>query len=359
MLYLLVGLISYILAARSENCTNKNKALFYAILTGVALSILPALRAESVGIDTELYVPIFTEALKGGNTQRLFGWDPGFAFIVKLLLTVFPSEQALLAIAAFTTNLLIVYRFYELREYASFKICVLLYYALIYSCTYNIFKQFTAIAIVFYATRYIGKRKFIHYTALVLLATMIHQSAMLGFGFIIFNALSWKRITAKRLLGCMAFLVIAPVAIVGAMAVASKRIDYYFENTSLNVGFVIFVKIAMLLFSMKWSLSIGLQGGKKNVQMPQEGIMSMRAIRMIYGAGLACIFLGFVFPYMDRIALYYLMYEYVYWGVLYKKNRNNGMVFLFIMFALLTLMLDLLSSGNGHIPYSFFFMNEG
>ena len=113
LLYLFVGVISYTLAAVSENCRNKRKALFYAILTGLALSILPALRADSVGIDTALYVPRFTAILKGGNAQRLFGWDPGFSFIIKLLLMVFRSEQALLAVAAVSTNLLIVYRFYE------------------------------------------------------------------------------------------------------------------------------------------------------------------------------------------------------------------------------------------------------
>lgn len=357
LLYLFVGVISYTLAAVSEKCRNKRKALFYAMLTGIVLSILPALRADSVGIDTALYMPKFTAILKGGNAQRLFGWDSGFAFIIKLLLGVFHSEQAILAIAAFGTNLLIVYRLYEFREYASFKICILLYYSLAYFCTYNIFKQFTAIAIVFYATRYIEKKKYIHFCLLVLLATMLHQSASLGFTFIAFNAISWKRITTKRLLSYFALLLMAPIAVAGAMVLFAKRINYYFDNISFNIGPMLLIRIAMLLFSTKWTLSFGLKDGKKNIQMPEEGIMSMRAIRLIYGAGLACASLGMIFPYMDRIGFYYTMYEYVYWAALYKKNRNNGMVSLFIIFALRTLMLELWSSGHGHVPYKFFFMD--
>lgn len=77
------------------------------------------------------------------------------------------------------------------------------YIMYLFFMTMNVMRQFCAIAIIFYYSRLIEKNKYILFSIIVCVtAIFIHQSAAIGFLYIVLEIIQWKYLTkkSKRLL---------------------------------------------------------------------------------------------------------------------------------------------------------------
>lgn len=357
--YVLLGIIICTLARNIERTENRGSTWRKIIILIILLSIFPALRSETTGIDTALYMPRFEQILAGGNAQTLYGWNKGLAIIVQLVLNTFKNAQWVLVLGAFVTNTLIIFRLYELRLTTSFSYTILIYYCIYYFYEYNIFRQMLAVSIIFYAVRYISYKKYIHYGILLFIACQIHVSALLGIVYIGINLLCWKQVSIKRLLFIGCTLVLLPVTIVVAYNIAATKILYYFYATEYHVGALMLIKIVLLCMNKMFHISIkvGRIATCHVVSVdstPEEGIASEKALNIIYALGLLGSSAGYIFPYMDRLGLYFMLYEGIYWGREYKKNSRGLFAILFAGLALIMFVLSIVSSEQGQTPFSFY-----
>ena len=78
-------------------------------------------------------------------------------------------------------------------------------------------------------------------------------------------------------------------------------------------------------------------------------------VRIYYAVGLLLTMLGYVFAYMDRVGIYFYLFEAVYIGMLMRSKRVDSIVKIAVaaLYLLLTLM-SLLGDGQGQATYLFF-----
>ena len=109
-------------------------------------------------------------------------------------------------------------------------------------------------------------------------------------------------------------------------------------------AFVIMVKVV----SGKW-------GGKT-----VTGITSFfnRNVVSYYAFGLCISMLGYMFPYVDRIGLYFSVYGCPFVGYVYKKAKHPVYVIAaYVVIILLPFAMVLIGGGQGQLPYAFFWQN--
>ena len=172
LFYLALSMLVYFNCKLAEKYRHK---LFVFIIV-IALSLVAGFRAYSVGRDTYEYVAMFNRFYGGGE----FNKDPIFALICRGIMALIPSPTFVFLVFAVITYGCIVFRFWELRNISSFTYGVMMFFSFYFFESMNICRQFVAVAIVFFSTRYLQKKKYIAYIVGIIIAYFFHFSAVLG-----------------------------------------------------------------------------------------------------------------------------------------------------------------------------------
>ncbi len=346
VIYLGLAILSFGIAKYAELLKSRRAVWLIVVM----LSFIAGLRAPSVGIDTKVYDGVF-QFISSGNIKSIYGLEKSFIYICTVLLKIWENNHFLFFIFAFITHGLVLFRLWKDREYISFRWSVFSYYILFFAFSLNGMRQFIAVAIVFYATSFIKEGKYVKFTALTLVASLFHTSAIVGLAYFFFEIIFVRFFDKKRKM--VVFLLVAIGGIVGFSIILNllKRYSGYFEQRSSSFGFMMLVKLAMLFASV-----IVLE--KPSNKNQKYYYLSHR---WNYFVGLLLNSLNYIFMYMGRIGLYFYVFEAIYIGYLFKaKNRTEWIVLLKLGYALLLLyyLYDNISRGTqGEIPYRFFWQN--
>jgi transmembrane protein EpsG len=152
---------------------NKPNKLF-VLFVMTALALVSGLR-NNLG-DTTAYMRSYE--LMDKRTFMLPSIEQGFYLLQRLLLTISSNPQILIFTTAVITNILIVAVLYKYSRMFELSIYVYITSAL-YIASMNGIRQFLAAAILFAATKYLLDGRWIKYMLVILLATTIHQSAII------------------------------------------------------------------------------------------------------------------------------------------------------------------------------------
>ena len=213
----------------------RNRKLLIWVIT-LSLTMAAGLRAYSVGLDTPSYVEKFSYIYKGMFSYA-YGLEESFKYICYGILHVIPNASFLLGLLALITHACIILRFWELRGIASFPCMVVFYYMSFYFMSLNGIRQFVAVAIVFWGTRYLGQKKFLRFILCICIAALFHQTAIVGFLLLLLNAFQWKELQQKQKLLYILFILCVPLIIV---LLSNKMAQYsrYFSDLSINIGLI-------------------------------------------------------------------------------------------------------------------------
>lgn len=343
VIYLGLALVTFYIAKYAE-FTNSKKAVWMIV---ILFSLVAGLRSVSVGIDTNTYNNIFTN-IAIGQINNIYAIEKGFIYICKGLLSIWNNNQFLFFLFGFISYGLCIFRLWKDRDYISFRWAVLVYYVLFFAFSLNGLRQFVAVSIVFFATAFIKEGKYIKFSIAVLIASQFHLSAIIGFVYLIFEILFIKYFNFKRKLLIFSIIGICGLFVLSMMSDLLSKYFGFFEDRIQGFGFMMLVKIALLL------LSIFL------VERPQDQQEQYYCVssRYNYFAGLLLNSLSYFFMYMGRIGMYFYMFEAIYVGYLFKKkNRTIFELLLKCVYALVLFyyIYDSMTSGsNGELPYRFF-----
>lgn len=346
VIYLGMALIAFVIAVYAEQCNSK-KAVWLII---ILLSLLSGLRAVSVGIDTKTYDNVFS-FISHGNIKELYGLEESFIYICAGLLKIWDNHQFLFLLFALTSHGLILLRFWQDKEYISFRWSVLTYYITFFAFSLNGMRQFVAVAIVVYATSYLKKGKYFKYTVTMLVAVLFHTSAIIGFSYIFFEILFAKYYNQKRKIRI--FLLCGLMAVAGLAIVDSFFMKYinYFDRQATSIGLMMFVKFGTIVFSLFFI---------KESYEEKKHIWSIYT--WYYAIGLLLNSLSYFFLYTGRIGLYFYIFEALFIGKIFKeKNRSIWIILIkFIYFVLMMYYLFevVTKNGQGHLPYRFFWQGQ-
>lgn len=331
--------------AKAAEYTNNKKFVWCVI---IVLSLVPGLRNETVGIDTENYINAF-EQIMNGRLELAYGMEWSFRYICYVLSFVIKDAQIYLIIFAVASTALIVFRFFEMRNWISFTGAIVIYYSMFFMISMNLTRQFVAIAIVFYATKYIQQGKNIKFLLCILVASLIHQTAIIGILYFYFNILLWGMLKKKQKWFTISFVAFAPFVIV-YVATILDAYTKYFETATWDIGIVLFVKF-MILFGSVFLLNT------TKYDKFNEITVSRRFSTIAYTLGLLLTMLGYIFRFVDRIGLYFYIFEAVYIGYIFKqKNTKNNFILKMLLFNIFAVIFigSVFGNGQGQYPYLFF-----
>lgn len=326
------------------------------LIIGV-LTLVAGLRDASVGMDTANYLRLF-DLIDKKQFSYAYGLEEPFKYLIFVILKIVPSKQFVLVLLALIANACIIIRFWELRKLSSFSCMVLCYYMAFYFMTFNAMRQFCAVGIVFYCTRFLDRKKVLYFVLGVLAAWLFHRTALIGFIYLALNCLRWKELpTRQRLLYIFAVLCI-PVLIPVALKMFASYARYFKEPT-LDIGMMLLLKFAFLVASMIFAFGLHRRYSylRNGDLLTEEDHYRIRVTGIAYTGALGLAILGYIFPHAERIGLYFYMFEPVYFGILLKgkKPLNRVLFFYFIAFVIgYSFVYSMTNNSQGNMPYAFF-----
>lgn len=316
------------------------------VLIAFLLALVAGLRAESVGKDTDEYVKVFNSINHIKTDGYIVDVEESFRWICEVLLSIWNNYNFVLFVFAFITNLCVMVRLWDLKESISFPWALLCYILAYYLLSLNIMRQMCAVAIVFFATRYLKSGRYIIFSILVFLAQLFHSSALLGYGYLLVEIFFWKRLSEKQKI----ILIILLLGVIGGILLGlfqEQILQYahYFEQQKEyeKLGLYLVVKF---LFFVVTTFFIVKASKREAIIVPSQ---------VYYFIGFILSSIGFIYPYMNRIGLYFMVYECVFMGALAKYTRES-LMFKIAIFLLLgaAFMVSFLQNGNGCVPYVFY-----
>ncbi|MBU7593525.1 EpsG family protein [Metabacillus halosaccharovorans] len=211
------------------NLATSNKLLiFLAIATLVLVSGL----RNNIG-DTYFYIKSYED--------KDFTWeyivankDPGFGILQMLLQTISKDPQLLIFITALITNILIGITLYKYSRMIELSFYVYIT-AGMFTVSMNGIRQFLAASIIFIATKYILNGDFKKYALLVILASTIHQSALILIPiYFIVRREAWTKVTF--LLFVLAIVIVFGFNQFSEMLFASIEDTQYSKYSTFDEG---------------------------------------------------------------------------------------------------------------------------
>lgn len=347
IVYILMVITVLCLAKNAQVRNKRSRFMFVAVL----LSVIAGLRAESVGVDTANYVRLFG-LIGQGEFKLAYGLETSFKYICAFLLTIWDHPNFLFLVFAVVTNCFIFARLWDFRDRISLTWATVIYIAVFYFMTFNVLRQFVAVAILFYATKYLERKKYFKFLICVMCATLFHTSALLGLLFIVFDIFDWSQLTKKQKKIIKIFIVcgVAAVAVLGIGIIG--KYSSYFTNVHFNFGILILLKIllfALTARSMSGEYVANAEGGYS------VEAYSFKTVKVYYFVGMLLTALGYMFDNMNRVGLYFYLFETVYIGMVMCSKRVSVITKLIISALYLFLMFGtVFGNGQGQGNYLFF-----
>ena len=285
-----------------KNDTLTKKINVYNIIGIVILSVVAALYVGQLYSDIYYYEYVFNKNESLGYTEVIknSGDNVLFYLLGKIIYHIGGKNLAFLFF-----DFIIVFSGYcyikEKNENYSIFIgslvfCINVYY----SGAYNILKQGVALAIVLFAVRYVYENKFIEFATVVLIASLIHGTAIIALVMWIFwNHRTNKMISLNR--SCI-YILISAIIILGynyVLNYLSDKFNIFVEYTqysnqieATNRDFYVnlLILIVILIFSNRL-----IELDNKNHMLICIFIISMFTS-----------YLGFFNPYVKRIGSYFM-----------------------------------------------------
>lgn len=328
---------------------HKNSKFSLVIIIGL-LTIITGLRAESVGLDTKSYIKTF-ELIRAGKVDQVYGFEKSFVFICEILLKIYDNPHFILFVLSLLTNIFIVFRLWDFKNIASFPWMIFIYFTSFYFNLFNIARQMCAVAIVFFATRFLQQKKYFNYLIFLFLAILFHKSAFIGVLFLCLEFFMWRYLNVCQKRWLIVCFVISPVILIYAWDVFIEY-SHYFQDVNFNFGIMLILKAILVVIS-----SIGLLSRIKNRQQLLQRdpvIYSVKTVRVYYFIGIIITSLGYTWLFMDRIGLAFYLFECVYWGIVVKNSCYRQWFKLIIgSLFFIIFILSLINNGQGVLPFSF------
>lgn len=346
MPYLLCIAFSLILAIIAEKSQKKAPVYIIAII----LSLFCGLRGASVGVDTVNYITNLTYIRERGI---LFGGsDIGYSLLSYIMMGYFNNPHYALLVFAAITNILVILRLWDFKESSSFTMMVLIFLIFHYPYTFNIVRQYLAVSIIFWGTRYLEKSSYLKYLCFVAIAASMHSSAILGF-LLVFIPFGFDkfRLTKIKLVGLFGSVLLI---IVGFNVFQSNFDKYtkYFQESETSVHLITIVKTLAVL------LVIVANRPFKNKTFSYSYCKThpmRKEIPIIYTCGLLLSSLGMLHSFMNRIGFYFMMYEMPFWGQAIMARKNRIIFILIISLMLIySFQATMLGGADGLIDYTTF-----
>ncbi len=352
----LLTMMLCVLAQRADT-SKKRKAILYAFLIALPLSIIAGLRYE-VGTDYVNYVRIFNEIeyYSLGRYITVFGMEPLFVIMVKGMLTLGFDHSLIFGIFEIIILFFPALALIENKNKLSISFGMAIYYLTLYHYSLNMIRQVMAVGIIMYVLPKLLQKKYVTYIAGVLIACLIHATSIIGILFVVVPLIDGKKeIRRSPSLNYLTFgqtaysvfILLSPVflyllyRLLFKLPILSGYAHYAKESADIGIGFIFF---AALLFVPLFLLCA------KTIKQDNE-------IRILTGLALMYIpisFMEYLFYYGERLSFYSDMVLVLFIPMICyanKKHRLPLMIFYALFFLYSFVSIIVLGNAGETFPY--------
>lgn len=192
---------------------------------------------------------------------NIYNKEPLYFFIQKVSVMLFDhgSGWGFFFISSFLIHYIIIVSIDLYKDKISMSFALFIYYLYLFSFGLNGIAQMIAIAVILYSIKYILERKLVKFIIFVILATLIHRSAIVCLVFYFVNIKNDKKILKSILnFAYYGVIILSPIILVFAINLFDglEFLSSYSEliktdGVSLKVGFLFYILpifIPVLLF---------------------------------------------------------------------------------------------------------------
>lgn len=249
----------------------------------------------------------FSEMLRyAGNIKK----DRGFWYLIGIIKCLTRADYRVYYYILATIQILslvIVYRRYSSNYLMSIFLFIASTDYISWMC--NGVRQFTAVTIIFAGTTWLLEKKYIPYSLLILIASTVHQSALIMLPIIfIVHGEAWNRRTV--------FLLIAALVIVAYVDIFTNILDNILEETQYE-NVVSDWKawkddgtnpLRVLVYSVPAILSFF---GRRNIRYENDSVINVATNMSIVTAGLYLISMVTSGIFIGRLPIYTSLFNYI------------------------------------------------
>lgn len=342
-IYFGILIVCFLLADQAEKRNNKKYIFWIAII----LSFFMGFRKKTVGIDANNYYNMFRSVCENISIANRYN-DSSFYKIIHYLMTINNDPYFIFLVIATITNFLVIYRLWDFREWSSFKYSFLRYYSLFYAYQSNCMRQFIAMAIVFYATKYLERKDYVRFLVFVAIASLCHIAALTSIGYIALEKIKWGNLDKRSKNFVNASYLLSPVAVALVVYFTSSRAEIYFNSTSsLTTGYLSYA-LKIILFIIFVFMAFR-NHREETFENPNKKMMLI-----YYFIGMVLTGFGFRFAQFERIGYFYYIYAGVYVGYVANEKYYRTVYRLVVLFIIIrSFYLLCVSNSMGQMPYLF------
>lgn len=332
--------------------TNNRKSNIKNIAVSVSffwLILLQGIRSTAVGTDVPGYLDLFHKVQNVNNVLDLAynRYGNAFAWVTKLIANITGSDQGYLIImsCAIQIPIALVINKYSKNKLMSIVVYICMGFYMVTFCT---LRQSLAYSLCFLSYYGIKERKIVRFLIPVILALMLHISA------VVFIPAYWiYQIKTKRAT-VIAYLIAVFVAMAFRIQIVSQflvKFDTYFYYYSVEETSAYSWSIVCIALYIVGALCVRYREDAYGTQM-DGGLLS------IYGFGSILTVCATVAGNARRITDYYILFMIILVPEIFESinyNRNKKMILLLIYTFCFAFYFYLLTknSGYGIVPYSF------
>ncbi|MGM9616334.1 EpsG family protein [Butyricicoccus sp.] len=313
------------------------------IIPIVALTLVAGLRAETVGVDTKSNIQAFISCYYRGFT--FVTKEHLYYLIAAGLLHLWGNTSVVLTVYAGVIYTLVFLRLWDFRRMVNLGIASALFFMFYFGGTMNGMRQYIAVAIVFFATRYLQQEKEFLFLAAMMLAFCFHRSSIIAALFFFFY------IGIKRVYGVKQFFILffsAGVAVPLSIYFLRQYSGYLSGASDVDFGLMGSIQLFMLVFTYFFCRS--------GMDVPaltdgEADTVSFRLMFMITLLGMILAMASFVVDYASRMGYYFRFFEIVYYSMIFQSKWIGRNVKFLLGAALFLLGVYHLYAYHGIIPY--------
>lgn len=184
---------------------NRTVGIIFSILAVIIPSILAGIRTLDIGIDVQIYVQqnfttaIYSDSLKeciqSCNTDILY-------VVINYVISRISNNINLFMFIIELINMILVYIYiYKKRKSIHMWLAVAAYLLVFYNISLNLVRQSLAISVIIFSMTYAENRDFVKYGICVIIATLLHSTAILALPiYFIYNIFNIKNTKKKNIL---------------------------------------------------------------------------------------------------------------------------------------------------------------
>lgn len=352
-------LVSY-LYSLSRNRSALAKFLWMIVIV-LPVCLLASLRGN-VGTDTINYFNMYNGWLKHVNIiQYALDYfsggastiEPGYVLLNRISPFIFDDVKTLFFLSVFVQMSFVWLGITSLEKYLSPSFSLFIYYLFLYNTSLNLMRQSIAVAIVFYAFKYIVEHNFMKYLGFVLLASLFHVSALLFLVLYVFSFFSQDINGVMKTLFYF-FIFTSPLVVYGIIqfAISSGLIsalgfeNYGFNFSNFGWGF--------LIYTLPVILPLGIFSWEMNNKIPNRMYGYLFNICLLQ---IPFRFITYFSTYAGRLEDYVSIAQVILVSMLIHNSEEGNKKVLTVYFVLWYVLYHVitfaLSNTNETYPYVF------